>query len=234
MSRALAIETSGRTGSIALVEDAEVLDEQQFAYGLKNAAGLIPLIDQAIRRRNWQPRDLHELYVSSGPGSFTGLRIGITLAKAFALATGAKLVAVPTLDVLAHNAPDDALDLIVLLDAKRGQIFTARYSRKEPAAPWIAVEPAHLDRLFDMLARAPRPVHLLGEGIPIHRASVPPDPQVTLSPPDTWRARASLVARLGIQLAAAGHFADLDRLTPLYIRRPEAEEKLLGQQPQPI
>jgi tRNA threonylcarbamoyladenosine biosynthesis protein TsaB len=231
MSRALAIETSGQTGSVALVDGGIVVEERQFAHGLKHAAGLVPLIDLACRARGWTPRDLDELYVSCGPGSFTGLRIGVTLAKTFALATAARLVAVPTLDVLAHNAPAEARNLIVLLDAKRGQVFTARYTRRSADAAWSALEPARLDCLTNMIARAPRPVYLLGAGIAFHLPSIPVDPQVIVTAADLWRGRASVVARLGMQLAAAGQYTDPYQFTPTYIRPPEAEEKYLAVHP---
>ncbi|MEA2735656.1 MAG: tRNA threonylcarbamoyladenosine biosynthesis protein TsaB, partial [Humisphaera sp.] len=172
--RALAIETSARTGSIAAVEDARVVAEEEFEHGLQHAAQIIPIIDRLCRARGWTPRDLNELYVSAGPGSFTGLRIGVTLAKTMALATGVKLVAVPTARVLVENAPPDARHVVLVLDAKRDQIFTARFER-DATGTWIEREPAHLDSLTAMLARAPRPVHLLGEGIPYHEKFIPRD-----------------------------------------------------------
>src|SRR5689334_12051893 len=103
MPRALALETSGRTGSVALVEVGNVVAEDQFPHGLRHAAGLVPMIDRLCRERGWAPGDVDEVYVSAGPGSFTGLRVGITVAKTLALATGARVVAVPTADVLARN-----------------------------------------------------------------------------------------------------------------------------------
>jgi tRNA threonylcarbamoyladenosine biosynthesis protein TsaB len=224
MPRGLAVETSGRIGSVALARGGEVLAEEQFPHGLQHAAMILPVIDRLCRAQGWAPRDLEQLYVSAGPGSFTGLRIGVTLAKTMALATGVKLVAVPTLRVLAENAPPDARNLVLVLDAKRGQIFTARFERLGPA--WIEREPAHLDTLAAMLARSPRPAHLLGEGLPYHEKSVPrDDPGIILTTQNTWRARAAAVARLGADLAAMGAFSDPDRLTPIYVRRPEAEEK---------
>jgi tRNA threonylcarbamoyladenosine biosynthesis protein TsaB len=227
MSRALAIETSGKIGSIALADGSSVLAEEQFPHGLKHAAEIVPIIDRLCRARGWGPRDLEHLYVSAGPGSFTGLRIGITLAKTMAFATGVKLVAVPTLRVLAENGPGEASNLIILLDAKRDQIFTARYERRE--SDWIEVEPAHLDPLTSMLHRAPRPVHLLGEGIPYHTKFIPSDPGILVTAQELWRARAAAVAKLGAEMARDGRFSDPDRLTPIYIRLPEAEEKFAAQ-----
>ncbi|HEY2589066.1 MAG TPA: tRNA (adenosine(37)-N6)-threonylcarbamoyltransferase complex dimerization subunit type 1 TsaB [Tepidisphaeraceae bacterium] len=224
MCRALAIETSGRTGSIALVDDERVMVEDEFPHGLQHAAEMIPRIDRLCHDRGWSPQDIEELYVSAGPGSFTGLRIGITLAKTLAFATGARIVAVPSIRVLAHNAPPEANELIIVLDAKRNQIFTARLLRAEQG--WIEAEPAHLDDLGSMLVRAGRPVHLLGDGIPHHQKFIPPgDPGIVLTPPETWRPRAAAVASEGVRLSAAGAFTDPDRLTPIYIRKPEAEEK---------
>jgi tRNA threonylcarbamoyladenosine biosynthesis protein TsaB len=223
--RALAIETSARTGSIAAVEDGNVVAEEQFEHGLQHAAQIIPIIDRLCRARSWGPADLDELYVSAGPGSFTGLRIGITLAKTMALATGVKLVAVPTMRVLVENAPADARHEVLVLDAKREQIFTARFERDEQGS-WVEREPAHLDSLVGMLRRVPRPVHLLGEGIPYHEKFVPRDDAgVIVTPQELWRPRAHVVAEIGGRMARDGQFSDPDRFAPIYIRKPEAEEK---------
>ncbi len=225
MSRALAVETSARVGSIALVQDDVVLGERQFEHGLQHAAQIIPIIDHLCGSQGWSPRDIEHLYVSAGPGSFTGLRIGITLAKTMALATGVKLLAVPTARALVENAPAEAKHVVLVLDAKRDQIFTARFERAVDGR-WIEREPPHLDSLATMIERSPRPVHLLGEGIPYHEKVVPrEDASVILTPGELWRPRASSVARIGAELAREGHFADPDRLAPVYIRKPEAEEK---------
>ena len=225
MPRILAIETSGRTGSIALAEDRRVLVESQFPHGLKHAAEIIPMIDRLCRERGWTPSSVEHLYVSAGPGSFTGLRIGITLAKTMAFATGVRIVAVPTVRVLAENAPPDAKDIVIVLDAKRDQIYTARFDRGGDGELHER-EPAHLDTLPAMLERARRPVHLLGEGLPHHQKFIlPDDAGIIATSPDIWRARAAVVATAGMALADRGEFADPCRLTPIYIRPPEAEEK---------
>lgn len=229
MPRGLAIETSGRVGSIAVVEGGVVGEEQQFPHGLQHAAQIVPIIDRLCAARGWKPADLNHLYVSAGPGSFTGLRIAITLAKTMAFATGVRIVAVPTVDVLVRNARPEAQHAIIVLDAKRDQIFTARFERR--GDDWLTREPAHLDRLSDMIARAPRPVHLIGEGLPYHQKHVPQDDGgVIATTAEAWRARAAVVGELGVRMAAAGEFADPVTLTPIYIRLPEAEEKWLASQ----
>ena len=200
--------------------------EDTFPHGLKHAAEIVMRIDRLCRARGWGPADLGELYVSAGPGSFTGLRIGITLAKTMAFSLGTKVVAVPTLRVLAENAPAEARNLVLVLDAKRDQIFTARFSREGGGGAWVEEEPAHLDDLPSMLGRSPRPVHLLGEGIPYHQKFIPAgDPSVLVTPQELWRPRAEAVADEGVRMAREGRFTEPDRLLPIYIRRPEAEEK---------
>jgi tRNA threonylcarbamoyladenosine biosynthesis protein TsaB len=193
---------------------------------LAHAARIIPVIDELCRARNLKPTDIAEIYVSIGPGSFTGLRVGITVAKTMAMATAAKLVAVPTVRVLVENAPPEAVHVAIVLDAKRGQIFTARFERTSDG--WIEREPAHLDTLANVIVRSPRPLHLLGEGLPYHPSPV--DSEIIQTDPSTWRARAGAVASLGWQMARAGQFTDAMKMLPLYVRVPEAEEKFEANQ----
>ena len=229
MPRGLAIETSGRNGSLALAESGRCLVDEQFPHGLNHAAEIVPIIARLCETRGWKPKDVEEVYVSAGPGSFTGLRVGITVAKTLAFATGARVVAVPSVEVLARNAPPEWQNLILVLDAKRDQIFTASFENRGGTP--LMREPAHLDSLVQMLARMPRPVHLLGEGIPFHEKFIPKDdPAIVLTPSELWQGRAAVVAELGAALARANQFADPMTLTPIYIRKPEAEEKFEARQ----
>jgi len=199
--------------------------EDQFPHGLRHAAEIVNRIDALCQSVRWKPGDLAHVYVSIGPGSFTGLRIGITLAKTLAFATCAKLVAVPSVEVLAQNAPPGWQNAVIVLDAKRDQIFTAHFANKDGQP--IEAEPAHLDSLAAMLERSPRPVHLIGEGIPFHERFISQaGPGVIITPPELWQARASAVAEIGATLASRGQFVSPDLLTPLYVRKPEAQEKL--------
>lgn len=223
MTRELAIETSGRLGSVALSANGQVLAEDRFAHGLQHAAEIVPRIDALCRAAGWSPGQIDEVCVSTGPGSFTGLRIGVTLAKTLAFATGARLVAVPSARVLAHNAPPEADRVLIVLDAKREQVFTALLERQSDT--WRFVEEPHLEALAAALSRAPRPVHLVGEGIPYHRKFIPNEPGVIVTSPETWTARASSVAAIGWEMSRAGAFTPADSLLPVYIRKPEAEEK---------
>lgn len=224
--RCLAIETSGRVGSVALADGPQVLAAEQFPHGLRNAAGVLPLIDRLCREWGWGPRDVAAVLLSLGPGSFTGLRIAVTLAKTLAFATGAKVVGVPSTSVLVRNAPPEARHAIIVLDAKRGQIFTARFERTDD--DWTEREPPHLDTLPAMIERSPQPVYLLGEGIDPHRGLVPDRSGVIVTPADRWRARAEAVVEVAQPRLLRGQFDDPLTLAPIYIRLAEAEEKRLS------
>jgi tRNA A37 threonylcarbamoyladenosine modification protein TsaB len=125
---------------------------------------------------------------------------------------------------LVENAAVDARHVVIVLDAKRGQIFTARYDRSP--AGWAVGEEDHLDTLAAMLERSPRPVCLIGEGIPFHLQSIPAsDDGIVIAAADRWQGQAAIVANLGWTMACKGEFTDPLSLVPIYIRRPEAEEK---------
>lgn len=223
---ALSLETSGRLGSVALFRDGALLDERTYPHGLQHAAAVVPMIDDLCRVHAITPKEIERIHVSIGPGSFTGLRVGVTLAKTLAFSTGAKIVAVPSVEVLIENLPPDAANGIVVLDAKRGQIFTGRFTR-DAGNQWTCDEPAHLDTLAKMLERSPRPVHLIGEGVPYHRGAIPDEAGIVISDESLWQPRAAVVGRLGAIRAGRGEFTDAFRLVPTYVRLAEAEEKRL-------
>ncbi len=141
----LAVETSGRLGSVALAQGNKLLSESCFSGPMRHSAEIFPAITDLLSRSNKKPDQIEHVYISAGPGSFTGLRIAVTIAKTMALANGAKIVAVDTLDCIAANVINLSTTessselktqnsklktnerLAVILDAKRGQFFIAVY-----------------------------------------------------------------------------------------------------------
>ena len=222
--RVVAIETSGRLGSVALGVAGELVDVVAFSTEANHAVELLPTIERLTSHRGWPADSIDQFYVSAGPGSFTGLRIGITVARTLALAVGAKVVAVPTVDVLACNAlalPDPPAHLAVVLDAKRKQVYTAVFRldvrRYRKVVDACVMAPA------DLLARTERPLAILGEGVAYHRSALT-GPEVGVLDQELNRPRAEVVLELGWELACSGQFADVKTLVPIYLRRPEAED----------
>ncbi|MFA7236550.1 MAG: tRNA (adenosine(37)-N6)-threonylcarbamoyltransferase complex dimerization subunit type 1 TsaB [Phycisphaeraceae bacterium] len=229
----LAMETSTRCGSIAVGWGDELLAYESLPPQQRHTVELLPRMDALARRFGFTPRDLAEVYVSIGPGSFTGLRIAVTMAKMFARVTGCKLVAVPTLDVVVRNAspamrvfelgrdefpPEPPRYVAVMLNAKRGQCFTGLYQRD--GETWrTELEPALLTPA-QVCERTERPLTVIGDHLPEY--DWPAD--VTLLTGDRATPRAETLWRLARAAAKAGRYVDPYALTPLYVRLPEAEE----------
>ena len=210
--KAIAVETTTRLGQAALVEGGEVVAVAEFPAGLRHAASLVAEVDRLLRDAGWRAADVDAVYVSVGPGSFTGTRIGVTFAKTFAFAAGARVVAVPTAAVIGANVEDDAT--VVVLDARRGSVWWAADGGR---AAGVVSTPAGL------LERLPRPAVLVGEGVAYHREALVAE-GVALADEAAAVPRVEVVARL----AATMGEADARALVPIYVRRPEAEEKRLG------
>lgn len=242
----VAIETSGRIGGVALARGSQLLCEKQFTGDQQHTSQLFPLLDELCRQQNWRPDQIDELYVSVGPGSFTGLRVGITAVKTLAYAREIKVIAVPSTDVLAMNFNADLTETVrdiqnvaVVMDAKRQQVYAAVYSRLDlnngnsssvDAATgafipgFKEIVPPTVIKPDELLAQTLRPLAILGEGLRWHREQLT-DQDVYALDESYWQPLARNVHRCGLLRAEAGLYAQADQLTPLYLRRPEAVEK---------
>ncbi|WP_166827049.1 tRNA (adenosine(37)-N6)-threonylcarbamoyltransferase complex dimerization subunit type 1 TsaB [Thalassoroseus pseudoceratinae] len=221
----LGIETSGRAGSVALLRESELVGERILdRTGRRHAQTLLAEIDGLLRDNELAATDIHTIAVSAGPGSFTGLRVGIVCAKTFAFATGCHLSAVNTFQAVAENSPEDVAELFVIADAQRQDVFVGHFRRTEgsfvsqgdieiqPAAEWCA------DRnQSDVLS---------GPGV--RKWSEQLDPICQVLPESHFDPQARVVAALGAKRTAAGEFDDPWSLEPLYLRRSSAEDRWLA------
>ena len=232
LPRSAALEISGREGSLALALGDKLLIEHRLAAHQRHAVELMPALEQCCRDQGWLGHTamLDHLYLSLGPGSFTGLRIAVAIARTLAQAIGCKIVGVPSLDVLAQNAPADFPIVVPILDAKRGQIFSARYQRDAHGQLHRTAGPALVDpEPFLKQAAAPgEKIAILGEGIDYHRPALQAADEgrglITELDRPLWHARAATVHRLAWERAKNSDFDDPRTLLPIYIRLPEAEE----------
>src|SRR5688572_11693336 len=129
--RIIAIETSGRHGSLAILsgdaDDAQLQCEAGLGGEHRTAQSLAPALSDLLAEVNWPPATIGMVAVAVGPGSFTGLRIGVTTAKAFAYAVGAEIIGVNTLDVLASQTGQSPSPLWAIMDAQRQELFVAKF-----------------------------------------------------------------------------------------------------------
>ena len=220
----LAFETSCAVGSVAIGRGAEVLETRTLTRPKAHAVEFLPTVKALCETHHVEPSSIQRVYVSAGPGSFTGLRIGVTAARMIALGVDARVVAVPTLEVIAQNALE--IDpppprVAVVLDAKRNCVYTAAFVHHDgayvPTCDAIEADP------FAFLSAQPDDCAVLGEGIAYHRAAIEKSSRPIL-PQSLYRPRAETVYRLGFERAERGEFSDRRNLVPTYIRPPEAED----------
>ncbi len=223
----LALETSGRTGSVAIGNISQMLAEIPFSGQMRHSAELFPAIATLLKRADKNPNDIAEIYISAGPGSFTGLRIAVSFAKTMNLAIGAKIIAINTLDVIAANViqihPDSAVGnssfnrVAVILDAKRGQFFTAVY---ENEGGWQKTLPDCLMTAEEFVQKysGQTPIWLLGEGLVYYKDKFKA-PGIFFFDEHLWTPKASIVYRLGLEKSLANQFSDPLELQPIYLRR---------------
>lgn len=225
MSWSLAIETSGARGGIALGFGEAIREVRSFESVGRHAADLMPSIAAACQVQGVSPKDISLVFVSQGPGSFTGLRLGVTVARMIGWGNGARIVGVPTLEAIAQNAldlPNPPANVAVMLDARRKNVYAAAFALKGERyvtqTEAIEVCPAQYlkDRALD--------VAVLGEGVRIHKAAIE-SAGARILPDEMHSARAEHVFKIGARLAAEGRFIDCRQITPTYVRLPEPEEK---------
>jgi tRNA threonylcarbamoyladenosine biosynthesis protein TsaB len=227
--RLLALETSGMSGSVAVLEPPGPPLVVPLEPSQRSARALAPAVREALTRAGWKPSDVEVVAVTSGPGSFTGLRIGVTTAKALCYALGAQLVAVDTLDALARQAGDVAQfdRLHTVLDAHRNELFAASFRRE--GDKWLRAEPTHLIVVEAWLAALQAGDVVTGPVVAKLQSRLPSGVGVI----DEARRvpSAGAVAELAADLYTAGRRDDPWTLVPWYGRLAAAEEKRQAKSP---
>ncbi|MBT6154599.1 MAG: tRNA (adenosine(37)-N6)-threonylcarbamoyltransferase complex dimerization subunit type 1 TsaB [Planctomycetaceae bacterium] len=222
----LGIDTSGREGSLALRCDGRCTDERALAKtGRRHAQTLVAEIDSLVRESGLDFTDLDGVAVSIGPGSFTGLRVGVTCAKTLAWATGCHVAAVDTLRVIAQRAPDDVDNIHVISDAQRGELFVGRYVRGEDGL-FVRVGEIEISAAAKWCDQRTPDCVVTGPGLEKYADGFASS--VRLLESEQRLPSASIVARFGEQQICVEETADLWSLEPLYLRRSAAEEKRDG------
>ena len=216
--RVLAVDTSTMAGGVALLEDARIVGESLLDVRTTHSERLMVAIDRALGDAGWNVRMVDGLAVSVGPGSFTGLRIGLAAVKGVALAVGCPVAAVPTLDAMAAAFPWTTRPVCPVLDARKGEVYTSlyRWDGGEMRREWdyLAVSP---DALAERLTE---PVIGVGDG-----ACLVPSAWITVALPVRRGPSAALVGWLGHHRLRHGDTVAPADLVPMYLRPSEAELK---------
>lgn len=222
--RTLAVETATLAGSAALLEDDQVIGQSLLDIALTHSERLMAMVDRLLQDCGWDIAGVDALAVSIGPGSFTGLRVGVATVKGLALALGLPVAPVPTLDALAANLPFANAPVCPLLDARRGEVYLSLYRWHED----------RMQRLWEYLALSPRavagrlepPLIVVGDGV---EACLPflshLGEGLRVAPASHTAPSAAVVGQLGRRVLAAGMAVAAESLEPLYLRPSEATLK---------
>jgi tRNA threonylcarbamoyladenosine biosynthesis protein TsaB len=207
----LALDTSTRFASVAVSDGQWVLSEATWLAGREHSSRLLVEAEVALERIGRQPAQLSGLVVARGPGSFTGVRVALSVAKGIAAALGIPAWGVSSLDVLARMAGPHQQPVRAVLEAGRGRFATALYRAS------AAVEPPRLMTLDQLVSACGESVLLIGELDAAARARLAAETRATLTPAAASARRAGYAAELGWQLAQAGDPGDPRTLDALYV-----------------
>ena len=221
----LAIDTATQVSSVAVLKEGRLLAELTMQGKLTHSETLLPHIEQVLKMAAVVKEELTGIAVSNGPGSVTGLRIGLAAAKAMSYVLGIPLVGVSTLQALAHQLPAPGIRVMCLLDAQKGNAYVESYRWENNSLQVVdSVQVAKITDIVAACANMNEQVILLGDAVQKKVAGKLELPaNVSVAPPHIVMPRAACVAMLGQAKLMAGETDNVMDLEPVYIRRSEAE-----------
>lgn len=211
----LAIDTSTRWVGIALYDGSQFLCEHTWVSQDYHTVELSPMVHQSLERTGLSPQQLGAIAVASGPGSFTGLRIGLALAKGLALAARIPLVGIPTLDILAAAQPLKIFPMAAVLRAGRGKLALRWYHWNDNA--WQAKGEYEVQTAAQLAQQIRQPTWVCGELSSEERQILSSNPEVRLASPLECLRRPAVLAQMGWVRWQAGQVDDAAALVPLYL-----------------
>ncbi len=227
--RLLILETSGRVGQVALARGATVGAARHLDEARRHARDLAPTVAELLAGQGWRAGDLDAVLVSRGPGSYTGLRVGIMSAKALAYATGCVLLAIDTFAAIAVQAPDEAVQVDVVADAQQSRVYVQRFARPAPSAPAVVQSALTVRPFAEWMQERDPSAWVTGPGLRGQEERLTSGIRVVDAA--QWDPRADSLLRLGLARYRAGERNDLWALEPLYVRPSSAEEKWTARTP---
>lgn len=219
----LAIETSEKPGSVAIRKDGSLLAERVVEHkSQRHAQALVPEIKNLLEEFQIAADDVDLVAVSVGPGSFTGLRIGVVCAKTWAYSTGCALVGVCTLQSISQNSSPEIDDIHVIANAQRKELFWGFFHRSDSGL-FEAKQEIRIISAENFCKERTEGELICGPGTDLVEKNLKVSCQ--LLPEQQWRSQASTVGWLGEKLFEQGHRDDPFLLEPFYLRKSAAEEK---------
>ncbi|MDQ5986930.1 MAG: tRNA threonylcarbamoyladenosine biosynthesis protein TsaB [Syntrophus sp. SKADARSKE-3] len=222
----LAIDTSGQSAGLAILEDDNPLYEININMEIHHSEILLPALDDMCRATGIAVKDMDLFACTTGPGSFTGLRIGLSTVKGMAMATGKPVVGVSTLEALACNAMQSSLTVCPVMDARKNQIYAAMF-KTDPSCVPDRFGPDALAEVDTFLGSIKGRALFLGDGAVRYAKEILAflGDQCCFGESIQHRIRGAAVGFLGYRKYRAGEVDDALTIMPRYLRLSEAEEK---------
>ena len=211
----LAVDTSTAQVGLALYDGSQVIGEYAWRSSQRHTVELAPAIAGLLTRCGLTMESVRALGVALGPGSFTSLRVGLSLVKGLAVARHLPLVGIPTLDVLAAAQPLSRLPLVVAIQAGRGRFAAGGYKRSKNG--WQAKGPARVVTVEVLVDEVKSPVMVCGEFTAGERQMLSQKPEVQLVSPAQSVRRPAVLAELAWRRWQAGNVDDEATLAPIYL-----------------
>ena len=228
----LALESSATACSVALCEDEKLIAQSYQNNGLTHSVTLMPMTVNLLSGCGISLDEVELIAVAAGPGSFTGLRIGVAAAKGLAWPAGKRCAACSTLESMAWSLAHTGGEICAVMDARRHQVYNARFASDGAALTRLIPDRAiSLEELADELKKSGNPQILVGDGAVLCYTTLKElGLDVRLAPPHLQFQSAWGVARCALELARWGELTDASGLTPNYHRLSQAERERLAKE----
>ena len=219
--RLLILETSSKISQVAIARGDTILAKRDINETRRQAQDLVPTMNDLLSGQAMKPTDIDAVIVDIGPGSYTGLRVGIMTAKTIAYATGCVLLTMDTMRTIAEQAPQEAELLDVFIDAQQDRVYPQRFQQvgdnRQPVSEMTICPFA------EWLTEKDKPSHVSGPGLRDKQDRIPEG--VNVVEMHDWQPRAESLLRLGLPRFLRGEKDDVWAVEPLYLRPSAAEEQ---------
>lgn len=217
----IGLDTTSQSGSVSLINKNKILGECLFNVGPRHSENVVSSLEWLLDTLNIEKREIEALAVSLGPGSFTSIRIGVTIAKSLAYSMQIKIVGVSSLEVLAMNIPQTGLNICSILDAKRDEVYSAIYKYNNNILTMTRDE--KVESVSDLLKDISEPTVFVGDGSVIYKKELEEFSNSILVSDNFNIVRSSNCALLGRVKLNNGNSDDVMGLVPNYLRKTDVD-----------
>lgn len=224
----LAIESSATCASVCLAQDKNLIAEYSINYKLTHSQTLMPMIEEITKLTELDLKTLDYIACISGPGSFTGLRIGAATAKGLSHGLNIPIIPVPTLDSLAYNIFNTDKIICPIMDARRHQVYSAFYCWEGGKLKRLTEYMAEsIEKITEIARSYNKQIIFVGDGINVNKDVLEANKDFIFPSLNCNIQKASSAAGLAFEFAESGKFVPYFEFAPIYLRKPQAERELL-------